>query len=313
MLPHCLEEEKKSEQEEEQRHQQQPKQKNMGRGKIEIKKIENLNSRQVTFSKRRGGLIKKANELSVLCDAEVAVIIFSSTGKLYEFASNRFGFEHRMIGPRRSEKISLAQAQNPKKKIGFCMEHTLSRYTRGMQVDGTLEHPERRPDHRDTVERPQQHGNGNALEDEVAKLRLACRQMMGKELDLLTFSELQQLEDQLSEGILSVKNRKEQVLLEQVRRSRLQEQKTMLENENLWKELENMRQNYISPTLNSFASGRRFLQADPKPAVSCSSSDESDHSDTSLHLGLSSEYNRKRKLAKMEPTSNESGSQLASE
>ncbi|KAH7511833.1 hypothetical protein FEM48_Zijuj12G0024400 [Ziziphus jujuba var. spinosa] len=282
MLPHCLEEEKKSEQEEEQRHQQQPKQKNMGRGKIEIKKIENLNSRQVTFSKRRGGLIKKANELSVLCDAEVAVIIFSSTGKLYEFASNS-------------------------------MEHTLSRYTSGMQLDGTLEHPDRRPDHRDTVERPQQHGNGNALEDEVAKLRLACRQMMGKELDLLTFSELQQLEDQLSEGILSVKNRKEQVLLEQVRRSRLQEQKTVLENENLRKELENMRQNYISPTLNSFASGRRFLQADPKPAVSCSSSDESDHSDTSLHLGLSSEYNRKRKLAKMEPTSNESGSQLASE
>lgn len=62
----------------------------MGRGKIEIKKIENLNSRQVTFSKRRGGLIKKANELSVLCDAEVAVIIFSSTGKLYEFASTRY-------------------------------------------------------------------------------------------------------------------------------------------------------------------------------------------------------------------------------
>lgn len=63
----------------------------MGRGKIEIKKIENLNSRQVTFSKRRNGLLKKARELAVLCDAEVAVIIFSSTGKLYEFANSRFG------------------------------------------------------------------------------------------------------------------------------------------------------------------------------------------------------------------------------
>lgn len=61
----------------------------MGRGKIEIKKIENINSRQVTFSKRRAGLLKKAKELSVLCDAEVAVIIFSSTGKLYEFSSSR--------------------------------------------------------------------------------------------------------------------------------------------------------------------------------------------------------------------------------
>lgn len=62
----------------------------MGRGKIEIKKIENLNSRQVTFSKRRNGLLKKAKELSVLCDAEVAVIIFSSTGKLYEFSNTRY-------------------------------------------------------------------------------------------------------------------------------------------------------------------------------------------------------------------------------
>lgn len=64
--------------------------KKMGRGKIEIKRIENLNSRQVTFSKRRNGLLKKAKELSVLCDAEVAVIVFSSTGKLYEFSSTRY-------------------------------------------------------------------------------------------------------------------------------------------------------------------------------------------------------------------------------
>lgn len=60
----------------------------MGRGKIEIKKIENPTSRQVTFSKRRGGLLKKAHELAVLCDADVALIIFSSTGKLFEFASS---------------------------------------------------------------------------------------------------------------------------------------------------------------------------------------------------------------------------------
>ncbi|KAK8330083.1 hypothetical protein V6Z12_A11G370400 [Gossypium hirsutum] len=59
----------------------------MGRGKIEIKKIENLNSRQVTFSKRRNGLLKKAKELSITCDAEVGVIIFSSTGKVYQWSS----------------------------------------------------------------------------------------------------------------------------------------------------------------------------------------------------------------------------------
>ncbi|GLJ09393.1 hypothetical protein SUGI_0108430 [Cryptomeria japonica] len=60
----------------------------MGRGKIEIKRIENVSNRQVTFSKRKGGLRKKAHELSVLCEAEVALIIFSSTGKLIEYASS---------------------------------------------------------------------------------------------------------------------------------------------------------------------------------------------------------------------------------
>ncbi|KAK8313990.1 hypothetical protein V6Z11_D01G146000 [Gossypium hirsutum] len=60
----------------------------MAREKIKIKKIDNLTARQVTFSKRRRGLFKKAEELSVLCDAEVALIIFSATGKLFEFASS---------------------------------------------------------------------------------------------------------------------------------------------------------------------------------------------------------------------------------
>ncbi|KAH6784684.1 AGAMOUS-like 21 [Perilla frutescens var. hirtella] len=59
----------------------------MGRGKIVIERIDNSTSRQVTFSKRRSGLLKKAKELAILCDAEVGVIIFSSTGKLYEFSN----------------------------------------------------------------------------------------------------------------------------------------------------------------------------------------------------------------------------------
>ncbi|KAL0746863.1 hypothetical protein Bca101_028865 [Brassica carinata] len=59
----------------------------MGRGKIEIKKIENKTSRQVTFSKRRNGLIKKTRELSVLCDAHIGLIVFSATGKLTQYCS----------------------------------------------------------------------------------------------------------------------------------------------------------------------------------------------------------------------------------
>ncbi|XP_010555321.1 PREDICTED: MADS-box protein AGL42-like [Tarenaya hassleriana] len=60
----------------------------MVRGKIEMKRIENATSRQVTFSKRRNGLLKKAYELSVLCDAEVSVIVFSEKGRLCEFSSS---------------------------------------------------------------------------------------------------------------------------------------------------------------------------------------------------------------------------------
>jgi hypothetical protein len=59
----------------------------MVRGKTEMRRIENTTSRQVTFSKRRNGLLKKAFELSVLCDAEVALVVFSPRGRLYEFGS----------------------------------------------------------------------------------------------------------------------------------------------------------------------------------------------------------------------------------
>ncbi|RAL55004.1 hypothetical protein DM860_013700 [Cuscuta australis] len=60
----------------------------MVRGRVELKRIENKINRQVTFAKRRNGLLKKAYELSVLCEAEVALIIFSNRGKLYEFCSS---------------------------------------------------------------------------------------------------------------------------------------------------------------------------------------------------------------------------------
>ncbi|CAL1411371.1 unnamed protein product [Linum trigynum] len=66
----------------------------MGRGKIEIRRIDNSTSRQVTFSKRRNGLLKKAKELDILCDAEVGIIVFSNTGKLYNLASSKQKSSH---------------------------------------------------------------------------------------------------------------------------------------------------------------------------------------------------------------------------
>ncbi|KAI8528808.1 hypothetical protein RHMOL_Rhmol12G0176800 [Rhododendron molle] len=64
----------------------------MGRGRVQLKRIENKINRQVTFSKRRSGLLKKAQEISVLCDAEVALIVFSTKGKLFEYASDSWLF-----------------------------------------------------------------------------------------------------------------------------------------------------------------------------------------------------------------------------
>ncbi|PPD96679.1 hypothetical protein GOBAR_DD06293 [Gossypium barbadense] len=139
----------------------------MGRGKIEIKKIENLTSRQVTFSKRRNGLLKKARELCILCDAEVGVIIFSTTGKLYQWSSTS-------------------------------MEDTLLRYNRGKVV-------EQHPSDDQKAEQNSQSFDVSALKEEYLKLRAAYMRLNGKELEGLSFKEVQQLEHQLNEGILSVK------------------------------------------------------------------------------------------------------------
>ncbi|RDX79586.1 Agamous-like MADS-box protein AGL29, partial [Mucuna pruriens] len=57
----------------------------MGRRKIEIREVNDPNTKQVTFSKRRTGLFKKANELSILCGAQVGIVVFSPGNKPYSF------------------------------------------------------------------------------------------------------------------------------------------------------------------------------------------------------------------------------------
>ena len=43
---------------------------------------------QITFSKRKYGLLKKAYELSILCDTEIAIMMITSNSKLYQYASS---------------------------------------------------------------------------------------------------------------------------------------------------------------------------------------------------------------------------------
>ncbi|GFP92204.1 agamous-like mads-box protein agl18 [Phtheirospermum japonicum] len=229
----------------------------MGRGKIEIKKIENLNSRQVTFSKRRGGLMKKAKELAVLCDAQVAVIIFSGTGKLYEFASSR-------------------------------MEQILARYNQTHECSELV-----------TIEHTTQNESAeiNALKDEIGRLQSMHRRMMGKELEGLTYNELHNLEQQLTDGVLSVKDRKEKVLLEQLEISKLQEKKVVQQNEALLEKIEELRNHA------RLSSNENRLRISKESCVSSSSRSEKEGtSDTSLRLGFSSvDLSEKRKVAKIEP------------
>ncbi|KAL1540827.1 hypothetical protein AAHA92_25120 [Salvia divinorum] len=60
----------------------------MGR-KIDMKKIENVTKCQVTFSKRRSSLMKKANEIAVCCDVDVAFVAFSPSGRVSKFCNEK--------------------------------------------------------------------------------------------------------------------------------------------------------------------------------------------------------------------------------
>ncbi|XP_074274309.1 MADS-box transcription factor 23-like isoform X2 [Silene latifolia] len=155
----------------------------MGRGKIEIKKIENKSSRQVTFSKRRNGLFKKAEELSVLCACDIAVIVYSSTGRLFKFSN-------------------------------LSMEQILDRYNKRDQKTqevSTIEHVEHVAEV--MLEQNPAQSDNLALKEEYTKLQTSYLRMRGQGLDYLSFEELTQLENQLFEGLKLVNCKKEQKAL----------------------------------------------------------------------------------------------------
>lgn len=60
----------------------------MGKNKIKIERISNLNTRMITFYKRRRGLLKKAAELATLCNIKIILTIINSKGKKVTYRSN---------------------------------------------------------------------------------------------------------------------------------------------------------------------------------------------------------------------------------
>nr|VDD57781.1 unnamed protein product [Brassica oleracea] len=170
--------------------------KKIGRGKIEIKRIENTTNRQVTFCKRRNGLLKKAYELSVLCDAEVALVIFSTRGRLYEYASNRYAFPTVFVNLKMNQKSYIV---NFEPRLG--VKGTIERYKKACS---------------DAVNPPTvTEANTQYYQQEASKLRRhirdiqnSNRHIVGESLGSLNFKELKNLEGRLEKGISRVRSKK---------------------------------------------------------------------------------------------------------
>ncbi|RID78745.1 hypothetical protein BRARA_A01539 [Brassica rapa] len=143
----------------------------MVKGKIEIKRIENLTSRQVTFSKRRKGLFKKAHELSVLCDAQVAAIVFSQKGRLYDFASSDM---QKMMERCEIHRNEYFGAENLRKQ----------QYVQELKNEMVI------------------------MADKIELRRLHSRRLMGQDLDSCSVEELNEIISKIEKSLTNVRSRK---------------------------------------------------------------------------------------------------------
>ncbi|CAM0872000.1 unnamed protein product [Alopecurus aequalis] len=171
----------------------------MGRGKVEMRRIENKISRQVTFAKRRNGLLKKAYELSLLCDAEVALIIFSGRGRLFEFSSSS------------------------------CMYKTLERYRTSNYNSQEATPP---------VENEINYQEYLKLKTRVEFLQSSQRNILGEDLGPLSMKELEQIENQIDVSLKHIRSKKNQVLLDQLFDLKSKEQELQDQNKGLRKKFQ---------------------------------------------------------------------------
>jgi len=223
------------------------------RERIAIRRIDNLAARQVTFSKRRRGLFKKAEELSILCDAEVGLVVFSATGKLFHFASSSM---KQVIDRYDSHSKTLQRSEPQSSQLQSHMD------------DGTCAR----------------------LKEELAETSLKLRQMRGEELQRLSVQQLQELEKTLESGLGSVLKTKSQKILDEI--SGLERKRTQLieENSRLKEQLQVTRMSRMETQLGA---DPEFVYEEGQSSESVTntsyprpSTDTDDCSDTSLRLGL---------------------------
>ncbi|CAL5212030.1 unnamed protein product [Lathyrus oleraceus] len=152
----------------------------MARGKVQLKRIENPVHRQVTFCKRRAGLLKKAKELSVLCDAEIGLVIFSAHGKLYELATKG------------------------------TMQGVIERYlkfTHGTQSEAVTEPYHLLMDAKEET---------NVLKQEIDTLQKGMRYLFGGGLGTMAMDELQVLEKNLEIWMYHVRSMKMNIMSQEI-------------------------------------------------------------------------------------------------
>lgn len=189
----------------------------MGRGKIAIRRIENTPNRQVTFCKRRNGLLKKAYELSVLCDAEVALIIFSSRGKLHEFATKS-------------------------------VDRTIEKYKKlcptAIQWEQTT---------KSTVEYWK--NEARKLKQEIDMLTKSNSYLMGDNLSSLSMRDLNLLEARLEKRLSCVRSRKEEMLLQETKDMEGREQLLTAQNQFLRNKIAGFKASKVGNPLHLYNEG----------------------------------------------------------
>ncbi|XP_028103201.1 agamous-like MADS-box protein AGL65 [Camellia sinensis] len=92
----------------------------MGRVKLKIKRLESTSNQQVTYLRRRNGILKKAKELFILCDIDIVLLMFCPTGKATLFRRERSNIQEvitkfAQLTPQERTKSSLESLEAPKK------------------------------------------------------------------------------------------------------------------------------------------------------------------------------------------------------
>ncbi|KAJ7569156.1 hypothetical protein O6H91_01G063900 [Diphasiastrum complanatum] len=189
----------------------------MGRVKLEIKKLGNSSSRQVTYSKRKQGLAKKASELATLCDTDVALIMFSPTGRLFQVPRSEDGRIEDVIfrfanlseqerGKRKHDSIEIL------KKIIKSYSNPSILPNESKQNDKSfMDIASRNRDSEDSLCKYQE--ELTRLQGEYAYLQQKLRPYQGEDLgSVLSMDELSSLERKLQETLSKISTRKQQVL-----------------------------------------------------------------------------------------------------